>query len=141
MKFIPLFALLVLGSLAQAKEGWLVDLQKAKVQAQAENKRILLDFTGSDWCPWCKKLDAEVFSKPEFKEYAAKHLVLVEVDFPHNVEQSEATKKQNDVLQRKYRIEAFPTVVILSPGGTHKGEVGYVPGGPAAFIKEVEKVK
>jgi thiol-disulfide isomerase/thioredoxin len=66
-----------------AKEGWLDDLEKAKTQAKAENKKILLDFTGSDWCGWCKKLDKEVFSQQAWKEYAAKHLVLVEVDFPH----------------------------------------------------------
>lgn len=64
-----------------AKDGWTDNLEAAKAQAKKENKKILLDFTGSDWCGWCKKLDAEVFSKAEFKEYADKHLVLVEVDF------------------------------------------------------------
>src|SRR3954452_691167 len=86
-----------------AKEGWTENYEAARAQAKKENKKVLLDFTGSDWCPWCIKLDMEVFSKPEFKEYAAKHLVLVEVDFPQRSKQSPATKKQNEALQAKYR--------------------------------------
>ena len=60
----------------------LINVKLAKTQAKAENKKILLDFTGSDWCGWCKKLEAEVFSQQAWKDYAAKHLVLVELDFP-----------------------------------------------------------
>ncbi len=75
---------------------WLTDLRIAKERARQEKKAILLNFTGSDWCGWCKKLDAEVFSQKEFKDYAAKHLVLVEVDFPHGFKLPDATKKQNE---------------------------------------------
>lgn len=124
-----------------AKEGWLDDLEKAKAQAKAENKRILLDFTGSDWCGWCKKLDAEVFSQQEFKDYAAKHLVLVEVDFPHGFKLPEATKKQNDALAKKFQVNGYPTVIVTSPSGNKKGQLGYMEGGPKAFIKALEKAK
>lgn len=123
-----------------AKEGWLDDLEKAKAQARTENKKILLDFTGSDWCGWCQKLDKEVFSQPAWKDYAAKHLVLVEVDFPRGFKLPDATKKQNDELQKKFKIGGFPTIVIISAGGAKKGELGYVAGGPEAFIKELKKV-
>ena len=61
---------------------WLTDLPKAQAKAKAENKLIMLDFTGSDWCGWCIKLNKEVFSKPDFAEFARKNLVAVEVDFP-----------------------------------------------------------
>ena len=61
---------------------WLTDVPKAQAQAKSEKKLVMLDFTGSDWCGWCIKLHNEVFSKPEFSEYAKKNLVLVEVDFP-----------------------------------------------------------
>jgi protein disulfide-isomerase len=124
-----------------AKEGWLDDLAKAKAQASSEGKRILLDFTGSDWCSWCKKLDAEVFSQQEFKDYAAKHLVLVEVDFPHGFKLSDATKKQNDALAKKYQIQGYPTIIVTSPSGNKKGQLGYMEGGPKAFIKALEKAK
>src|SRR3954470_11804625 len=124
-----------------AKDGWIDNLEAAKAQAKKENKKILLDFTGSDWGGWCKKLDKEVFSQPEFKEYADKHLVLVEVDFPRGFKLPEATKKQNDALQSKYRIQGFPTIVVLSSGGNKVGELGYMEGGPSAFIKALEHPK
>lgn len=123
-----------------AKEGWTDDLEKAKAQAKAENKKILLDFTGSDWCGWCKKLDKEVFSQQAWKDYADKHLVLVEVDFPRSFQLPEATKKQNEELGKKYKVQGYPTIVITSASGTKKGELGYVEGGPEAFIKALKKV-
>lgn len=139
--FLSLILTVALTSMAfAAKEGWLDDLEKAKAQAKAENKKILLDFTGSDWCGWCKKLDKEVFSQQAWKDYAAKHLVLVEVDFPRGFQLPEATKKQNDELAKKFKIQGYPTIVITSASGTKKGELGYVEGGPEAFIKELKKV-
>jgi thioredoxin-related protein len=139
--FLSMLMLVALTSIASAtKEGWLDDLDKAKAQAKAENKKILLDFTGSDWCGWCIKLDKEVFSQQAFKDYAAKHLVLVEVDFPRKSQLPEATKKQNEELQKKFKINGFPTVVITTASGTKRGELGYVEGGPEAFLKELKKV-
>ena len=70
-------------AVAGAAAGWDDDYEKAVAQAKAEKKMVLLDFTGSDWCGWCIKLDKEVFSQPEFKDYAKENLVLVEVDFPN----------------------------------------------------------
>ena len=67
---------------------WLTDVPKAETQAKADNKLVLLDFTGSDWCGWCMKLDKETFSKPEFADYAGKNLVLVQLDYPAHKEQS-----------------------------------------------------
>jgi protein disulfide-isomerase len=137
---LPLVATLLLSTFAFAKEGWTENFEKAKAQAKAENKKILLDFTGSDWCPWCIKLDREVFSQKEWKEYAAKNFVLVEVDFPQRKSQPAPIKRQNDALSKKYHVEAFPTVVVLNSDGARRGEVGYTPGGPKAFIKAVEKI-
>ena len=139
--FLSLLMTVVLTSMAfAAKEGWLDDLEKAKAQAKAENKKILLDFTGSDWCSWCQKLDKEVFSQQAWKDYAAKHLVLVEVDFPRGFQLPEVTKKQNDELAKKFKIQGYPTIVITTASGTKRGELGYVEGGPEAFIKELKKV-
>ena len=139
--FLSLLVTLALSSLASAtKEGWLDDFEKAKAQAKAENKKILLDFTGSDWCGWCMKLDKEVFSQQAWKDYAAKHLVLMEVDFPKRSPLPEATKKQNDELAKKFKIQGYPTIVITSASGQRKGELGYVEGGPDAFIKQLKKV-
>jgi protein disulfide-isomerase len=120
---------------------WLTDVPKAQAQAKSEKKLVMLDFTGSDWCGWCIKLHNEVFSKPEFSEYAKKNLVLVEVDFPQKKQQSEQLKKANLALQEKYKIEGYPTIVVLDGEGKKVGELGYQPGGPKAFIAELDKLK
>src|SRR6266478_4278624 len=88
---------------AGAEEQWLTDLPKAQAKAKEEKKLVLMDFTGSDWCGFCIKLNKEVFSKPEFTEYAKKNLVLVEVDFPTKKELSAAQKKANAALKEKYQ--------------------------------------
>ena len=131
-------------ALLQAGAGelqWLTDLPKAQEKAKAEHKLVMLDFTGSDWCGWCIKLNKEVFSKPEFAEYAAKNLVPVEVDFPSKKQQTAEQKKANQALQKKYKIEGYPTIIVLDGEGKKIGELGYHPGGPKAFIEAVEKLK
>ncbi|MCX8155667.1 MAG: thioredoxin family protein, partial [Verrucomicrobiae bacterium] len=68
---LALATLLVAGWLGAAELNWVTDFNAALNQAKKENKLLFINFTGSDWCGWCKKLDAEVFSTPEFKEFAA----------------------------------------------------------------------
>ena len=125
---------------AQAGPEWLTDYKKAQQEAKASNKLLLLNFTGSDWCGWCVLLDREVFSKAEFKNYAGKNLVLMEVDFPHRKTQSEEVKKQNATLAEHFQIMGFPTIIVLNGDGKPVGELGYMPGGPVAFIAELEKL-
>ncbi|PZR73063.1 MAG: thioredoxin family protein [Chthoniobacterales bacterium] len=127
-------------SSSSAKTGWLTSYEQAQQEAKAGRKLILMDFTGSDWCGWCILLDKEVFSKPEFQEYARKNLVLLELDFPRMKPMSAENQEQNERLARQYQIQGFPTIVVLDSGGKQVGELGYVPGGPAAFIAELEKV-
>jgi protein disulfide-isomerase len=86
-------------------------------------------------------LDREVFSKPEFKDYASKNLVLVEIDFPRSKAQSDSLKKQNEELASHYGIQGFPTVVVLNGQGKKVGELGYMEGGTSAFIAELEKLR
>ncbi len=107
--------------LLKADDGWTTDYAKALAQAKAEKKTVLLDFTGSDWCPWCMKLDKEVFADPKFQDYAKKNLILVTVDFPQAKEQPADIKKQNADLQDKFAIQGYPTVVVLSPDGKKGG--------------------
>ena len=127
---------------AKAELSWLTDYKQAEQQAKANNKLLLLDFTGSDWCGFCIVLNREVFSRPQFKEYADKNLVLMEVDFPRRKVQTNAVKMQNEALAEKYRIEGFPTIIVLNGDGKKVGEFGYTPGGgPEAFIAELEKLR
>src|ERR1043166_7867858 len=119
---------------------WLTDLPAAKAQAAKEGKTVLIDFTGSDWCGWCMKLKQEVFSQPEFEEYADKNLVLVEIDFPKRKAQSAALKKANIELADRMRISGYPTLVLLNPQGNELRRSGYQPGGARAFVQGLAKV-
>jgi thioredoxin-related protein len=124
-----------------SKPGWITSYEQGQQEAKANNKLVLLDFTGSDWCGWCVLLDREVFSKPQFKEYASKNLVLVEVDFPKMKPMSEAIKAQNVRLAERYQIQAFPTIIVLNGEGQKVAELGYMQGGPDAFIAVLEKLR
>ena len=120
---------------------WLADFDAAQAQARAEDRILLINFTGSDWCPPCIMLHRQVFSQPEFADYAAKHLVLLEVDFPHGKAPSDAQKMANGKLADRFGIDGFPTVVLLDSSGKKIGELGYMPGGPKAFIAALEKLR
>ena len=124
-----------------AKPGWLTSYDQAQKEAQAKNKLLLMDFTGSDWCGWCIMLDKEVFSKPEFKEYASKNLVLLELDFPRKKQMPPEITAQNERLLTKYGIQGFPTVVVFNSSGKPLGALGYQAGGPQAFIAQLEKLR
>ena len=142
-KFIFYFlTCLMAGNLIAADGTWLTSVPQAKTQAQAEKKLVLLDFTGSDWCGFCKKLDKETFSKPEFQSYAKDNLVLVEVDFPVNKPQSAELKAANTALLQKYNVNGYPTIVVMKPDGTVVWtQEGYLEGGPAAMIAKLDEAK
>lgn len=116
--FLVLFGWL-LASAATFAAGWETDYAKALARAKAENKQVLLDFSGSDWCGPCIQMRKQVFSQPKFRAYADKNLVLMEVDYPQRKKQSAELKKQNEKLSSQYGIDAkgFPTVVLLDPAG------------------------
>jgi thioredoxin-related protein len=137
-----LFAAWAVSQVVASEGEWLTDLPKALDRAKAEKKAVLLDFTGSDWCGWCKRFDKEVFSTTEFKEYTTKNLVLVEVDFPNQKKLAPELKKANGALKNKYKVEGFPTLVVLNGEGREIGrQVGYLEGGPKAFIAKLETFK
>lgn len=120
--------------------GWTEDYAKAVEKAKAENKNILLDFTGSDWCGFCIALDKEVFATPKFKSWAKEKVVLVKVDFPHSKPQSAKLKEQNADLKKKFPFNGYPTIVIVDPDGKQVAKkTGYSPGsGPAAYIEALD---
>ena len=123
---------------ASAESSWVTDYKKAQEDAKAGKKLMLLEFTGSDWCGWCMKLDKEVFSTPEFQNYASRNLILVKLDFPRRRPQTEALKKQNEQLAQKYGIQGFPTIIVLNGQGEKVGELGYMEGGPSPFLAKLE---
>ena len=117
--------------------GWLTDFQEAQRVAAAEKRPILVDFSGSDWCGWCIRLDKEVFSQAAFQEYARKNLVLFLADFPRGKELPEKLQAQNEELAKKYGIRGFPTVLLLDAAGGVAAQTGYRPGGAEAYVKHL----
>jgi len=121
-----------------AAEGlWQTDFKAGQAKAKQEKKYLLVDFTGSDWCGWCIKLHKEVFDKQPFKAEAPKQFVLVELDFPHNKEQSPELKKQNKEVAEKYNVEGFPTVLLMDAEGQVIARTGYREGGPEEYLKQL----
>jgi thioredoxin-related protein len=146
VKNLLLTVLLAFGLLSpacvRAESAWTTDYKKAQEEAKANRKLLLLDFTGSDWCGFCFQLDKAILSQPEFKDYANKNLILVEIDFPRRKAQSVETKKQNQELATRYQIEGFPTLVLLNgEGKTVWRYDGLYTGGVAAFLAELDKVR
>jgi len=131
--------LVMLGVQAKAVM-WETDFAKASASASKTGAYLLLDFSGSDWCGWCMKLEKEVFSKPEFQAYAKTNLVCVLLDFPHQRFQPPKLKKQNGELAKKYGIEGFPSVLILSPEGELVGRTGYQAGGPKNYVEHLKQI-
>ena len=137
-----IFLLLIAANLTVRGESleWFTDAAAAQTKARAENKLVMLDFTGSDWCSWCIKLKREVFDQAEFAEFAQSRLVPVEVNFPRHQTLPEAQQQANDRLKRTFGITGFPTIILLNSNGERVGRMGYVAGGPAAFIARLEQV-
>ena len=132
---------LVFASLARAESDWLRDYNKAQEEAKSNHKLLFLNFTGSDWCGWCIKLDKDIFSQPQFRNYAHDNLVLVELDFPRKKSQPTEEKKQNVHLAQQYEVLGFPTIVVLNSNGQKVWQFdGYFPGGPEAFIAQLQKL-
>ncbi|MEO7907685.1 MAG: thioredoxin family protein [Saprospiraceae bacterium] len=132
---------------ASTKAGWLVDLDEAYEISVKEKKPILANFTGSDWCGWCKKLDADVFSKPEFQEWAKKNVVLLELDFPRRFQIPEKNRRQNAAMGQALGITGYPTIWVLNltkdeVKGQFQvkglGKTGYTPT-PGQFIASLQQ--
>jgi thiol-disulfide isomerase/thioredoxin len=112
--FFLAFNLIAQGDYKASNEGWLTNLDEAYAKSKASGKPIMANFTGSDWCGWCKKLSADVFVKPEFKEWAAKNVVLLELDFPRMKTLPEDLRQQNAGLQQVFGVGGYPTVWLFN---------------------------
>jgi len=132
---------LLSGNAAYAGADWETDFANAKALAKEQGKFILLDFTGSDWCPPCIQLEKDIFQKAAFREYARNKLVLVTLDFPRGRKLDKAIVEQNKALARKFAVPGFPTIVILNPCGEEVGRhIGYRPGGVQSYLEFLESV-
>ena len=144
---VVLLAFSLNGFAQQKPLEWHTDVKKA-IDVSIENgKPLLFFFTGSDWCGWCKRLQKEVFFKPEFATWANKNVVLVELDFPRRTKLSAELQKQNRELGQMFGVRGYPTIWFVTPEIQESkkinfqklGSQGYVAGGPKAWIAGADK--
>ncbi len=121
---------------------WADDFDVASAQAKKEGKDLLVDFTGSDWCGWCIKLDKEVFEHDEFLTEIQKSFVLVALDFPRGDEAKAKVPnpERNDELKTKFGVRGFPTILLMSAEGEVFAKTGYQPGGPTKYLASVKEM-
>lgn len=147
------FVLFAGASMAQSEEykagneGWMVDLDEAYAASQKSGKPIMANFTGSDWCGWCKRLTSAVFVKDEFKSWAKDHVILLELDFPRKTQLPEKYRNQNGSLQQAFKVTGYPTIWVFNLNKDDKsgqyqidalGKTGYAPS-VAEFTGAVDK--
>ena len=145
------FAPLVLGTLAVLSapaaatggENWIADFDQAVEVAREQGKDLFVDFTGSDWCGWCKRLDAEVFSHAEFLDPIQKDFVLVALDFPRSdeVKAMVPDPARNEELSEKYGIQGFPTILLMNADGEVYAQTGYREGGPEKYVEHLNEIR
>jgi protein disulfide-isomerase len=116
-------AVLVPRSPSPPHDGWETSWHRARERAATEGRPILANFTGSDWCPPCGRLHRTVFASPDFRAWAERRVVLLEVDFPAQAAQTPGMKAQNRALEKLYGIAGFPTVLVLEADGSLRGQV------------------
>ncbi len=102
---------------------WQISFDEATKKAKKEKKPILIFFTGSDWCPPCKKIERELIETDKFKNFSNKNLVLYKADFPRNRDLvSKEAKLENEKLKMNYRISSFPSIIVVDANGYVLGE-------------------
>ncbi|MDA7933572.1 thioredoxin family protein [Akkermansiaceae bacterium] len=117
------------------------DFEAAKKKAASENKDLFIDFTGSDWCGWCIKLNEEVFQHEPFKKGVADSFILVELDYPRDKSKlSKETIAQNEKLREEYQIQGYPTILLTDAEGRPYAKTGYQKGGPESYVKHLEEL-
>jgi thioredoxin-related protein len=142
-----LTALLTLPLCAQEAEAghadWYADFDEAVAVATKEKKDLFVDFTGSDWCGWCKRLHAEVFDHEEWLTEVKKSWVLVALDFPRDeeIKAKVPNPERNEELQKKYGVGGFPTILLMDMSGEVYGRTGYRQGGPEAYLEHMQTLR
>lgn len=138
---VALLAVVMLAgqSAVGADEGWIVDFQEAQKRAAEEGKSILMEFTGSDWCPPCKKLKSEVLDKEVFQTKAPEHFILLKLDNPRDKShQSEEEIAQYQKLSAEYKVRGVPTIILADPQGKPFAQMVGYGGEPAeAYTKRL----
>jgi thioredoxin-related protein len=123
-----------------AEEPWLTDFMAAQQASQEKKRPILAAFVGSDWCPWCQKLETEIFNQPEFKDFVRDRFILFQADFPKHKELSVELKNQNQGLMKQYAVKKFPTVLFIDAEGKEVARTGFRYGGAENYVRHLKEL-
>lgn len=141
--FLLIVFILSLNTARLSAQDWRTDWDIARVEAEQANKKLILVFSGSDWCIPCIKLEKEIWESSPFTQYAEQYYVLFRADFPKRKKNKlpEMIQKLNDRLASKYNSKGyFPLVVVLDAKGKVKGQLGYEKLTPEAYIALIEQL-
>ena len=127
------------GNLAKEIQ-WHTNFDKAAALSQSLEKPMVLFFTGSDWCSWCKKLEKEALNTKEFANATADKFIFLKLDFPRSAQIDPALKAQNKRLQEQYQVRGFPTIVLLNAQQKPIGLTGYRAGGGSNYASHLLKM-
>lgn len=119
---------------------WFNDYEAAVQQAKMQSLPIILFFTGSDWCSWCKKFEDEILSTPQFAEAMQGKFIFVRLDYPMKTSLDPKTTTQNKQLKNKYKIQGFPTLVLLDENEREIGTSFYQPGGGKKYAEHLQQM-
>ena len=140
---ITILFVLIMNTTRLSAQEWRTDWDTAKVEAEQANKKLILVFSGSDWCIPCIKLEKEIWENSSFIQYAEQHYVLFRADFPKRKKNKlpETIQHLNDRLASEYNPKGyFPLVVVLDSKGKVKGQLGYEKSTPEAYIALIEQL-
>ena len=126
-----------LGDYKAKNDGWLVLIDEAYAESEKTGKPILANFTGSDWCGWCKRLDKSVFHHKEFQDWADDNVVLLELDFPRRFKVPQFIQEQNANLQRAFQVRGFPTLWLFELEKDDAGQFNVNALGKTGYTKTV----
>ncbi len=122
---------------------WVMDIGIAQEMARKEGKDILINFTGSDWCGWCKRLDGEVFSLPNFHETAGKQYIYLYLDFPRSEEAKANVVDEalNSKSREEMGVNGFPTIILADSQMRPYARTGYQQGGPEKYLEHIKELR
>ncbi len=142
LKLVVVVSMLLFGSnIVLGQANWTTDYETSMAKAKLDKKPVLLLFTGSDWCPPCKRLHRAIFDSKDFEEFSKDNLILIKADFPKRKKLPSKQRIHNEKLARQYNVRGFPTTLILDlDGKVINKRVGYSGISPAEYIERIKEV-
>lgn len=140
--FVTVLAVVTMQMQCQAAdEAWKTDYEAARKAAETTGKGMLLNFTGSDWCPPCIMLEKAVLGTGTFQEAAGEDYVLTKLDFPQDPASiDESTRAINEKLGERYGISGYPTLVLTDSEGRPFATTGYMDVGVDEYLKHLDEL-